>query len=267
LNLDDPKEFNEKIQWLKVFYHPKILNQLVDKYAVRSYVKEKIGSQYLNDCIGVYDNANEIDFDSLPNKFVIKATHASSYNLIVDDKSKINWVISKMKLNKWLSKSQYYRTGLEWAYKDVIPRLIIEKYLKEEGKEVLNDYKFFCFNGEPKFLQVDLERGVMDYRCFYDINWVKQPFYTIGKTKIFEGEVEKPPKFDKMIELAKVLAGDLPYTRVDFYSVNGEIIFGEMTFYPSDGRKDFAPDKYNKIIGDYLGLPKIPQGQKEITIY
>ena len=264
LNLENPVEFNEKIQWLKVFYHVDLLTQLVDKYAVRPYVRDKIGSQYLNECYGVYDSASEIDLNSLPNKFVIKATHASSYNLIVPDKSKLNWFKSKMTLNRWLRKSQYYRTGLEWAYKDVKPRLTIEKFLKEEGKEVLNDYKFYCFDGEPKFLQIDIERGIEDYRCFYDLNWEKLPF-TKGKSKLYRNEVEKPTTFDEMIELAKVLAADLPFTRVDFYSVNGKTIFGEMTFYPADGKLDFVPDEYNKIIGDYLKLPKIPIGQDIIV--
>ena len=265
LNLENPVEFNEKIQWLKVFYHRKILNQLVDKHAVREYIKDKIGSQYLNECYGVYDKVSDVDFDKFPNQFVIKATHASSYNLIVKDKNKLNKRKAKQKFRKWLRASQYYRTGLEWAYKDVKPRLTVEKFLKEEGKEVLNDYKFFCFNGEPKFLQIDIDRGIKDYRCFYDINWVKQPFYTIGKTKMFRGEIEKPAKFTEMIELAKILSDDLPFVRVDFYSVNGQILFGEMTFYPSDGRKDFAPNEYNKMIGDYIKLPKIPVSQDIIV--
>jgi hypothetical protein len=267
LNLENPKEYNEKIQWLKVFYKPKILNQLVDKYAVRQYVIDIIGEEYLNECYGVYDSVKEINFDSLPNQFVIKGVHGSGFNLIVKDKTTLDWNKSKKLLNKWMRINQYYKTGMEWAYKDVKPRLTVEKYLNEEGKDVINDYKFFCFNGKPQFLQIDIERGIKDYRCFYDINWVKQPFYTVGKTLMYENEVRKPSNFDEMIVLAEKLAGRLPFSRVDFYSVNGKTIFGEITFYPSDGRKDFAPKEYNLIIGDQIKLPKIPEGQKEITEY
>lgn len=266
LNLDNPKEFNEKIQWLKVFYKPKILNQLVDKHSVREYVIDKIGEEYVNECYGVYDSVKEINFDSLPNKFILKAVHASSYNLIVKDKSKLNQEKVKQLLKKWINTNQYYRTGLEWAYKDVKPRIIADKFLKEPNKEVLNDYKFFCFNGKPKFVQIDIDRGIKDYRCFYDMNWEKQP-YVKGSSLLFEVEVEKPSNFDEMKIFAEKLAGKLPFVRVDFYSINGKTIFGEMTFYPGDGRKDFKPEKYNTIIGDYLTLPKIPDGQKEITEY
>ena len=265
LNLENPVEFNEKIQWLKVFYHRPILTQLVDKYAVRSYVKDKIGIQYLNECIGIYDNAKEIEFEKLPSKFVIKATQASGYNLIVPDKSKVNWFRSKLTLNRWLRTSQYYRTGLEWAYKNVKPRLTVEKFLKEEGKEVINDYKFYCFNGTPKFIQVDKDRGIEDYKYYFDLNWEKLPFFQKRRENIYDGKFERPDTLEKMIELAAVLAKGFPFVRVDFYSINGVIIFGEMTFYPGDGKLDFVPDEYNKIIGDYLILPKIPEGQSKIT--
>ena len=154
LNLKDPIEFNEKIQWLKVYYQPPILTQLVDKYAVRPYIKEKIGDKYLNDIIGVYSKFEDIDFDSLPNKFVLKGAHGSNYNLIVNDKSKLNKKLVKKLVNKWLSRNYYYRSGLEWAYKNVPPRVIAEKFMKEEGKEALNDYKFYCCNGKPIFIHV-----------------------------------------------------------------------------------------------------------------
>lgn len=267
LNLDNPKEFNEKIQWYKAYYKPKILNQLADKYAVRKYVEEKIGNKYLNECLGVYDKINKINFDTLPNKFVLKAVHASSYNLVVKDKSKLNHKKVKRLLNKWMNTSQYYRTGLEWAYKDIKPRIIADKFLEEPNKEVLNDYKFFCFNGKPKFIKVDIDRGVENKRCFYDLDWIKQPYITKGKFKMYEGEIEKPTNLSEMTHLAEILADKFPFVRVDFYSIEGKTIFGEMTFYPADGRKDFVPDKYNKIIGDYFVLPKIPEGAKEITKY
>ncbi|MEO1011446.1 MAG: ATP-grasp fold amidoligase family protein [Bacteroidota bacterium] len=264
LDLNNPIEFNEKIQWLKVFYRPAILNQLVDKYAVRSYVEEKIGKEYLNELLYVYEKTSDIDFAKLPQRFVIKATHGFHFNLIVKDKDQLNKTRAKLLLRKWVGKNQYYRGGLEWAYKNVQPRLIAEKFLEEIGKTSVNDYKFFCFSGKPKFVQVFMERGIKDLRCFYDLNWEKRPF-TTKKDEFFEGILEKPKNFDLMVKLAEKLADHFPFVRVDFYNIEGTILFGEMTFYPTDGRKDFKPEKYNKILGDYIELPKIPKGQKYIT--
>ena len=264
LDYNNVTTFNEKISWLKAFYHKPILTQLVDKYAVRSYVEEKVGKKYLNDLLGVYDRANQVNFDQLPERFVIKGVHGFHYNLIVKDKSKLNRFKAKMLFRKWLSQNHYYRGGMEWAYKDVKPRLIAEKFLEEKGKEVLNDYKFFCFNGEPKFVQVDMDRGTNNYRCYYDLTWKKLSFNT-EKNIFFEGDVQKPENFEEMLEVTKKLAGDFPFVRVDLYAVNGATIFGELTFYPTDARKKFVPEEYNKIIGDYISLPKIPVGKTEIT--
>jgi len=267
LNLNNPTEFNEKIQWLKVYYHPEILNQLVDKYAVRAYVESKIGAQYLNDIYGVYTHANEVDFEKLPNQFVIKATHASSYNLIVPDKTKLVETKARKLFKKWLRRNQYYRTGQEWAYKDVQPRLIIEKFLIEEGRSSLLDYKFYCFKGKAKFVEVHLDRANNHKRGFYDLNFKKLPYRYVSLEKSISQEVKKPVVFEKMIVLAEILADKFPFVRVDFYAINEHIIFGEMTFYPSDGRKDFIPDAYNKAIGALIELPEIPENQKEITAY
>ncbi|WP_298497290.1 ATP-grasp fold amidoligase family protein [uncultured Algibacter sp.] len=265
LNLNNPLEFNEKIQWYKVFYHPNLLTQLVDKYAVREYVETKIGSQYLNEIYGVYNSPEEINYEELPDKFIIKATHASSYNLIIRDKDKLDKVKTTKLFKKWLSKSQYYRTGQEWAYKNVQPRLIAEKLLKDEGGISLIDYKFYCFNGEAKFLEVHLDREQNHKRGFYDLDFKPLPFRYVKIEKSITSKVNKPSNLDEMKALSEVLAGNFPFVRVDFYSIEGKAIFGEMTFYPSDGRKDFIPDEYNKIIGDYIVLPKLKNGQKEIT--
>ena len=265
LNLYNPQEFNEKIQWYKVFFHPKILNQLVDKYAVRAYVKNSIGEEYLNELYNVYNNANDIDYNELPDKFVIKATHASSYNLIVKNKKDLNIKKTNKLLNKWLQKSQYYRTGQEWAYKDVKPRLIIEKFLKDGDHDSLIDYKFYCFNGDVKFVEIHFDRAENHKRGFYDLDFKPLPFRYVSLEKSISTKVTKPLNFNEMIELSKKLSKSFPFVRVDFYSINGKSIFGEMTFYPSDGRKDFIPAKYNKIIGDYFILPKMENGETEIT--
>ena len=263
LDLKNPVEFNQKIQWLKTYYHPDILTKLVDKYAVREYVKEKVGEQYLNDLIAVYDKASKVNFDELPNQFVIKGVHGFHFNLIVKDKTKLNRNKARFLMNKWMHKNQYYRGGLEWAYKNVPPRLIAEKYLEEMDKDVILDYKFFCFNGEPKFLQIDVERGINDQRAFYDLEWNKLEFYN-KENRLYEGEMTQPENFEEMIWVARTLADKFPFVRVDLYSIKNKTIFGEMTFYPADGRKDFHPAHYNKILGDMIKLPILPKNKKEI---
>nr|WP_299338272.1 ATP-grasp fold amidoligase family protein [Allomuricauda sp.] len=264
LDLEDPKEFNAKIQWLKVFYRPMILSDLVDKYEVRKYVEEKVGAQYLNELIAVYEKPSEVKFELLPQKFVLKATHGYHFNLLVKDKNVLNKKRARYLMYKWLSKNQYKRGGLEWAYKYTKPRLIIEKYLEEIGKEDINDYKFFCFDGEPKLLHVDIDRGTKHSRAYYDMDWNKLPIKH-DSIAFIEGETEKPENFLEMVQVASKLAGKFPFVRVDLYNLNNRIIFGEMTFYPADGRLEFIPEEYNRILGDYLRLPTIPKGQKYIT--
>lgn len=264
LDLKNPIEFNEKIQWLKVFYRVPILHQLVDKYAVRDYVKEKVGERYLNELIAVYNRTSAVNFDKLPEQFVIKGVHGYHFNLIVKDKSTLNRVKAFYLMRKWMSKSQYTRGGLEWAYKSIKPRLIAEKYLSEIGKDDISDYKFFCFNGTPKLLHIDIDRSKVHKRAYYDMDWKKIPIKH-DTISFIEEEIEKPSNFDEMIEVATKLADRFPFVRVDLYNLNGRIIFGEMTFYPADGRLAFIPEEYNTIIGNYIKLPKIPEGKKYIT--
>jgi len=264
LNLENPADFNQKIQWYKVYYRPKILGKLVDKYEVREYVKEKVGEQYLNELIGVYNRPNEIDFDELPDKFVLKATHGYHFNILVKDKSQLNRTKTKLFLYKRLSKYQYTSGGLEWAHKHAKPRLIVEKYLEEIGKDDINDYKFFCFDGEPKLLHMDIDRGTKHSRAYYDMDWNKLPIRH-DIIDFIDGEMEQPKNFQEMVTVVKKLAEGFPFVRVDLYNLDEKIIFGEMTFYPADGRLEFMPEEYNKIIGDYFTIPKIPEGQKFIT--
>lgn len=265
LNLENPKKFNEKITWLKLHFHIPILTQLADKFLVREYVSKKIGNQYLNELYKVYYDVDAINFEELPNSFVLKGVHGSSLNIIVKHKSTLDIKAAKLTMRKWMKHCQYKKVGYEWAYKNIEPKIIAEKYLEEAGKDVLYDYKFFCFNGEPKFLQIDIERGIKDLRCFYDLDWNLLPFSIVNKSRI-DCDVQKPSNFEEMKALAKTLADDLPFVRVDFYSVNNKTIFGEMTFYPGDGKEIFTPHKYNTIIGDYLTLPNIPDEHKIITV-
>jgi len=256
LNLKNPKEFNEKIQWLKLYYHNPLLTKLACKFNVRSYVEEKIGNKYLNELYGVYENVEDINFKNLPNSFVIKGVHGSSLNMIVEDKQQLDLVAVKAKLNKWLTHNQYKKVGFEWAYKNIKPLIIFEKFLEESGTKVLTDYKFYCFNGVPKYVQVILGRGINEQQCFYDLNWEKTPFIKSGKV-FCDQPIEEPSNFEEMKSLAHKLAGSLPFSRVDFYAIEGKTIFGEITFYPSDGKKDFTPNMYNKLLGDLIILPDV----------
>ncbi len=265
LDLDNPIEFNQKLQWLKAYYRVPLLTQLVDKYEVREYVQKTVGVKYLNELIKVYSKTSEVSFDELPQQFVIKAVHGYHFNLIVENKDELNKIKSKLLMTKWMSKNQYTRGGLEWAYKNVTPKLIAEKYLSEMGKASINDYKFFCFNGEPKFIQVDLDRTIEHLRCFYDLGWNKIEGLTTKGIKEYKETLEKPKNYDEMVAVATKLANKFPFVRVDLYNINGNILFGEMTFYPTDGRMDFEPDEYNTTFGDYITLPSIPKGQKYIT--
>ncbi|MDO6598082.1 ATP-grasp fold amidoligase family protein [Oceanihabitans sp. 2_MG-2023] len=265
LNLENPIEFNAKIEWYKVFYRPKILTLLADKHAVRSYVEKKIGAQYLNELYAVYDNVNNIDFNKLPNKFVVKANHTNNHNLIVTNKNKLDTKKAKNLFNKWLSKNQYYRKGQEWAYKDIKPKIIIEKFLKENNKNSLVDYKFYCFNGKPKFIDVHIDRDEDHKQGCFDLEFNILPFGKSKNYKSISSDIEKPSNLQEMAMLSEKLADKLPFVRVDFYSINGKSIFGEMTFYPSDARKEFYPEAYNKIIGDYFILPKQENKNHVIT--
>ncbi len=264
LNLDDPKDFNEKIQWLKIYYKPPILTQLVDKYDVRSYVSDRVGGNYLNKVYGVYERPEDIDFNVLPERFVLKATHGYDMNLVVKDKWKLDVSKTGELTRRWLARNHYYHAGMEWAYKNIKPRLIAEKFMEEKGKDHINDYKFYCFDGVPRFLQVDLDRGNNHSRSFYDMQWERLPLVVKGN-RIAEGEIPKPENFDEMVEVVRKLSADFPLVRVDLYNLDGKIVFGEMTFYPGDGRAQFEPEQYNKILGDYIKLPQIPKGKKFIT--
>lgn len=237
-----------------MYYHDSVQTKLACKYNVSPYVVNTIGEKYLNELYAVIKNKNELNWQSLSNSFVLKATHTSSLNLVVKDKRSVDRKKVEKILEKWLCHNQYKKVGYEWVYKNMKLMIVCERLLIEPGKEKLTDYKFFCFHGEPKFMQLDLSIGEERFRCFYDLNWVKLPFRR-GRTKYYNGEFDKPKNFDEMKLLAKKLSNKLPFSRIDFYSISQKIIFGEITFYPADGKKDFKPDIYNKIIGDMLSLP------------
>ena len=253
LNLEEPKTFNEKLQWLKFNDRNPLYTQLVDKYEVRKFIKEKIGEEYLVPIYGVWDNFEEIDFKKLPDKFVLKCTHDSGGIVIVKDKSKLDLKKAKKKINQALKRNFFY-IGREWPYKSVKPRIMAEMYLEDNTNKELYDYKFMCFNGQVKCLFIcsgrNNEEGL--HVDFYDIDWNKMPFER--KYKSSSTNFQKPKNYEKMKELAVILSKDIPFVRVDFYEINGKIYFGELTFYPGSGFEKFSPSKYDEILGSWLDL-------------
>lgn len=254
LNLDNPKKFTEKLQWLKLFDRNPLYPKLVDKYEVRDYVKKLIGEKYLIPCLGVYDNVNEIDFEQLPNQFVLKTTHDSG--TVVICKNKKNFDISKAK--KFLSKRlkrKYFYLWREWPYKDVKPRIIAEKYMEDKTYKGINDYKFYCFNGEPKIMFIILERNIKPKMSFYDMNFNKLDMHQTFPD--YNKKIEKPKNFEKMIQFCKILGKNFPHVRIDFYECNDQLYFGELTFFDSAGFDKFSPDVYNDILGEWIDLERV----------
>ena len=253
LNLNTPKTFNEKLQWLKLYNREPQYTMMVDKYAVKQYVANKIGSQYIIPTLGVWNHFDEIDFDELPNQFVLKCTHDSGGIVICKDKLKLDKRAAKQKLEYYL-KRKYYYVHREWPYKNVKPRIIAEKYMSNDNGEDLNDYKLMCFNGQVKATFVCSDRFSEDGLkvTFYDTNWKRMPFerhYPASKT-----DIARPKTYDEMLILAEKLAFQIPFVRVDFYEVQGRVYFGELTFFPGSGYEEFTPEEWDKKLGDWINL-------------
>lgn len=256
LNLKHPKTFNEKINWLKLYYWPtnNIAIQCADKYKVREYIEKKGCQDILNDIIGVWDNANDINWNMLPNKFAIKCNHGCGMNIICHDKNNFDIENAKNKLNKWM-KFDWGKEAIEPHYSHIKPLIICEKYI-ESDDETTNtlpaDIKIHCFFGKPKVIAYYSGRGNDLHGTFYDTSWKKLPFGTK------DGQlVEKPICLTKMLEDSKILSADLPYVRVDFYESNGKPIFGEMTFTPASGRSPYMTEEADIYMGNLLDLNKL----------
>lgn len=253
LNLENPRRFNEKLQWLKLHDRQPIYTTCVDKYAVRAHVGRIIGEEYLIPIYGVWDSADEIDFAKLPEKCVLKCTHDSGSVAIIDkntDKAAL-----KKKLKKWLS-HDYYIRGREWPYKDVKHRVICEKFMQNAASEGLTDYKFFCFHGEPKLLIVCTERTEMGPKVtFMDMDWEKLPFERHYPAS--DVPIKKPANFELMIQLSKKLAAGFPFVRVDLYEIRAKVYFGELTLYPGGGFEEFKPDEWDEKLGALIDISKV----------
>lgn len=256
LDLENPKTFNEKIQWLKLNNRKDIYTVMVDKYEAKKYVAEKIGEEYIIPTLGIYDSFEEIDFAKLPKQFVLKCTHDSGGVVICKDKDTFDYRSARKIINKHL-KTDCYMLGREWPYKNVKRKIIVEKYMEDsKSKDDMLDYKFMCFNGKVKCLFICSERRsklglAVD---FFDREWKHLPFRR--KYRNSDKKIEKPQNFDLMIQLSEKLSCDTPFLRVDFYEINSKIYFGELTFFPGGGFEKFIPEKYDKVLGDWLDLTK-----------
>ena len=235
LNLQDPKTFNEKLQWLKLYDRNPEYTQMVDKFEAKKYVANIIGKKYIIPTLGLWDKFEDIDFTKLPNKFVLKPTHASGNIFICKNKDEVDYKKLKKTVQKWL-KRNYYLVHREWPYKNVKPRIIAEEYMEDQIGELI-DYKVYAFNGQCDYVMVCFDRikGKTKF-IYYDRKWnIKKEFSKDGIKYGDTIKIEKPKNLDKMFEFAEILSKNIPFVRVDFYESNGNLYFGELTFYPSAG--------------------------------
>lgn len=262
LNLDNPTTFNEKLQWLKLYNRRPEFTKMVDKYEAKKYVGGILGDEFIIPTIGIYNNFKDIKFNDLPNQFVMKCTHDSESTIICKDKEKIDLKEMERKITKNLKTSYYYKCR-EWPYKNVKPRIIVEKYMATEEQKELIDYKFFCFNGKPEFIYIS--EGLSNHKTakisFANMNYELMKFHR-KDYRPFEKLPPKPQNFEEMKKLAEILSKDICFVRVDFYSIENRIYFGELTFYPGGGYIPFEPEEYDDILGKMLELPKEKREEK-----
>ena len=258
LNLENPKTFNEKIQWLKLYGYRPEQTMLVDKYLVRDYIRDRLGEDYLIPLLGVWDSPDEIDFDALPDKFVLKCNHNSGVGMyICRDKSKMDVESVKRELRRGLAQD-YYLTGRETPYKDVPRKIICEKFMSDKpGASDFTDYKFFCFNGKVDCVMVCLERSSGDTKFyFFDESWELKRLNIRGKKAPEDFTIPKPACLDEMFKIAADLSVGWPFVRVDLYESNGQIYFGEMTFFPDSGFDENLLAETDAYFGSLIQLDK-----------
>lgn len=253
LNLAQPKRYTEKLQWLKIFWRDDLARIVSDKYEVRKYIEDIGHPELLNDLIAVYDNVDDFDPKTLPDKFVLKASHGSGWNLIVKDKSKVNWFWWKKIMRSWMKQNLYW-FGREWNYEHQKPRIIVEKYLEDDSGE-LRDFKIFCFNGKPYCIQIDESRFSNHKRIFIDTCGKQLPM-TDGRAYRNQINIEFSDVHKQMLRIAENISAPFPSARIDFYYCNNQIYFGEVTFFHASGFFSFKPDEWDEKWGKLLTLPE-----------
>ncbi len=262
LDLKNPKTFNEKLQWLKLYDRKDIYSMMVDKCEAKKYVASVIGKEFIIPTLGVYDRFEDIDFNKLPKQFVMKCTHNSGGIVICKDKKKLDKKKARKVLNKCLKRNFYY-ANREWPYKNVKPRIIVEKYIKDKMSDDLLDYKFMCFNGKPKYVYITVKNDNI-FENYYDMNF--RPIDINHGFPRSEINFMKPIPFVEMEKIAKKLSKDMPFLRVDLHYTNGKILFGEMTFYDWAGFRPFSNEGvWDEKMGAMIDLNKIKKENKSVT--
>lgn len=259
LNLDNPKTFSEKIQWLKLYNRRPEYTTMVDKLEVKRFIANMIGQEYIIPTLGVWEKFEDIDFNTLPNQFVLKTTHGGGNSgvVICKDKSKFNVVSARNKINNSL-KSDIYTKFREWPYKNIKKLIIAEAYIEEKGHKDLPDYKFFCFNGIPMYCQVIRNRNTTETIDYYDMEWNHMEFVGLNPVaKNGVSPVPKPHNLENIKSICEKLSKDIPFLRVDLYITNEKVYFGELTFFPMSGLGEFRPKEWNAILGDLIDIHNI----------
>ena len=252
LNLEHPRTYNEKLQWIKLHDRNPLMAQCCDKYAVRAYVESKGCGKYLNDLLWQGFKPEDIPFDDLPERYVVKVTHGSTFNIIVDGTRPVDREGVVAKCRKWL-KAKFLPCYGEWFYGVERPRVIVERYLENEDKSQLYDYKVFCFNGEPKIVAVYTDRGAACREDVYGIDWRELPY--VGTYPKSGKVIAKPSCLDEMLQVSKALSADFNHARIDFFIANGKLVFGEITFTSSAGFARYGTIEMDNAMGDWLSLP------------
>lgn len=252
LNLEHPIYYNDKLQWLKLYNRKPEYSTMVDKYLVKDLVANRIGEDYLIPTLGVWDRFDDIDFNELPNQFVLKCTHDSGGLVICKNKALLNIPETRKKINTCM-KMDFYCEGREWPYKNVKPRIIAEQFMVDESGTELKDYKFFCFNGVAKMLYVATDRPFNTHFDFFDLDFNHLSIHQSHSWA--DKKISKPQNFEEMVKIAEILAKDYPHVRIDLYNINGKIFFGEYTFFHESGLSRIEPLEWDKKIGDWLILP------------
>ena len=253
LDLNNPKTFNEKLQWIKLNDRRPEYSMLVDKYEVKKIVASKIGEEYIIPTLGIWDSFEQIDFDSLPNQFVLKCTHDSGGNVICKDKSSLDISAAKEKINRSL-RTNYYYQGREWPYKNVKPRIIAEQYMEDKSTGNLTDFKVHCFNGVPKVILVCRDRFGEMTEDFFSETWEHLSMARDEHPNAL-AKLERPSQLTEMLALAEKLSEEFLFIRTDFYTINNSIYFGELTFFPASGLKPFSTKEPDETLEDWLTIP------------
>lgn len=253
LDLKNPRTFNEKLQWLKLYNRKPEYTTMVDKHTAKGYIASRIGDEYVIPTLGVWETFEQIDFDALPRQFVLKCTHDSGCFVLCRDKSRLDLAAAREKIEASLKRNYYYH-GREWPYKNVTPRILAEAYVEDAANDALTDYKFYCFDGVPKIMYIAKDHGKEPYTDFFDMNFNHLPL--VIKDPNAPVAPPRPERFEQMKAFAEELSQNVPFLRVDFYDVNGRVYVGELTFFDGSGFEYIEPEEWNTILGSWISLPR-----------